>query len=213
MPPHSFARQTLGIILAAGRGRRMGCLKQTLPWGDSTIIAHVYDALLPHCAAGIAVVVGSHGDEIIAALHDRQFSIVQSDTNAQQYESICRGLDCYLNETDAPLALIQPADHPFIPAIVVKMLFDNMITSNQQGRSAVIPTFQNRGGHPVLIPRAVAADILRWRQTVTDNEPPNFQGIKTFWQEHPDLIQRIETNQPTILTDLDIPADYQQHHP
>ena len=203
----------------------MGCLKQTLPWGDSTVIGHIFDTLQPHCGAGMTVVVGSHRKEITAALSDRSFSIVQSDTNLQQYESICRGLDYFIHETEAFFALIQPADHPFIPSIVVNTLFENLLVMEHQQQTAIIPTYQNRGGHPVLIPRAVAAEILSWAQTIptttspshsppTDtNKSSQFQGLKTFWQEHPDCVQRIETNEHSITTDLDTPTDYQQHHP
>jgi len=192
------------------------------------VIGHIFDMLQGHCGAGMAVVVGLHRKEITAALSDRSFSIVQSGTHLQQYESICRGLGYFINETESSFALIQPADHPFIPDIVVRMLFDSVSRMGQESRAAIIPTFRGKGGHPVLIPRAVAGEILSWAQSISpttfkptsscscpvdSHQSSQFQGLKTFWQEHPDLVQRIETNEPSITADLDTPDDYQQHHP
>lgn len=41
---------TLGVILAGGQSRRMGQAKHMLPFGTGTLLDHITDRLMPHCA-------------------------------------------------------------------------------------------------------------------------------------------------------------------
>ncbi len=193
----------------------MGTLKQTLPWGDegsggeSTIIASIFDAMVPHAGAGMAVVVGDHQKEITQALSGQAFAVVKSATDGQQYESICRGLDYFVNDTAVDFALLQPADHPFVSSRVIAVLFEQAIKLDQP--LALIPTYQGKGGHPAFIPRLVAERILAWSQALgLEALPSGFQGLKTFWKQHSELVERIEIDEPSMIIDLDTPEDYER---
>ena len=65
--------QVTGVILAAGRGRRMGGLgeaypKTLLPVGDRSIIGHHIRLLVQLGIRDVIVVVGHHADQVAAAL-------------------------------------------------------------------------------------------------------------------------------------------------
>src|SRR3954454_13341239 len=66
----------IGIILAAGRGGRMGGKKQLTPWptaaGTIPLVAAAYDAIRPICDE-MVVVLGHMADSVAAALGDRKF--------------------------------------------------------------------------------------------------------------------------------------------
>ena len=177
-----------GVLLAAGRGSRMGQTKQLLPWGEGTVIEASFDAIAPFCDS-MVVVLGADKERIIEALGERKFTQVDSDPDAQQLESIKRGLEKVTGNV-----LLHLADHPIVPEEVVKS-----ITSKQDDR-VIIPTCNGKGAHPVFIPQTLVDAILKW-----DGDG----GLRQFWEENKELVNRLPFNQTTeMLIDLDTPEDY-----
>ena len=56
------------VVLAAGQSRRMGRPKLVLPWGDTTVIGRVVQALLEAGLNEIVVVTGGARRQVEAAL-------------------------------------------------------------------------------------------------------------------------------------------------
>src|SRR5215212_4911325 len=85
----------VGVILAAGRGGRMGGKKQLTPWptaaGTIPLVAASYDAIRPICDE-MVVVLGHAANEIAVALGARPFHRAESDPHAPMFESIRAGL-------------------------------------------------------------------------------------------------------------------------
>ena len=65
-----------GIILAAGESRRVGKLKQLLPFGNSTIIETVIDNLLCAKLDEVIVVLGHAAEKITAKIRHKPVKIV-----------------------------------------------------------------------------------------------------------------------------------------
>jgi molybdenum cofactor cytidylyltransferase len=188
---------TAGVLLAAGRGRRMGCLKQLLPFNDSTVVAASFDALAGHCGAGLVVVLGDHRDEVAQALAGREYTRVEGDSDAQQFDSARRGLGKALELGGVQRVLLHPADHPQVPRSVLDELLGRAADSDR----VLLPTYRHRGGHPVLIPVATAADIV--------SRPATEGGLRAYWTGQPDKVERIEfPDAPELVLDLDTPDDY-----
>ncbi|MHC4980315.1 MAG: nucleotidyltransferase family protein [Planctomycetota bacterium] len=194
---------TAGVLLAAGRGRRMGRLKQLLPWGDSTVVAAAFDALAGHCGAGMVLVAGDDADAVSGALEGRAFRLVAADSDAEQIESARDGLRSALEMPGAERVFLHPADHPVIPAPVLDVLL-----GHADAQTALIPTYRGRGGHPVLMPACIAASIVSWRPGAAAG------GLRAYWQSHPQLVQRVEfPDAPGLVMDLDTPGDYKAAMP
>jgi CTP:molybdopterin cytidylyltransferase MocA len=175
----------------------MGRLKQILPWGDSTVVASAFDALAGRCGAGMVVVVGDGADRVAAALGGRTCTAVFSDSDAEQIESARSGLRRALEMPGVRRVLLHPADHPVIPAPVI----DELLRRADEC-TALIPTWRGRGGHPVLIPSALAAAII----SATAGAP---EGLRGYWSAHPQQVRRIEfPDAPQLVMDLDSPDDY-----
>jgi molybdenum cofactor cytidylyltransferase len=206
-----------GVILAAGRGRRMGCTKQLVEWPTSTgpkpLVAAAYDAIHPICN-DIVVVLGHEPEAVAAALGDRPFRRAESDPDAPMFESIRAGIAVVIEEVE-PFAsvILQPGDHPEVSPATLHALKRHSVdqlatitdvrglpTSEQRRplRTAIIPEFRGRGGHPVLIPPDVARMIL---------EADCRKGLGQFWSEHPEFCHRLPVDDPTILRDIDTPGD------
>jgi molybdenum cofactor cytidylyltransferase len=188
----------IGVILAAGRGGRMGGKKQLTPWptadGAKPLVAAAYDAIRPICDQ-MVVVLGHMADEVAAALGDRRFHRAESDPDAPMYESfrvgICEAMGLDLSAD----VVLQPGDHPEgSPAALAALT----TWSLKRPGLAVIPEFEARGGHPVLIPPNICAVLL-------EVDCPN--GLGQFWLDHPELCVRVPIDDPAIVRDVDTPAD------
>jgi CTP:molybdopterin cytidylyltransferase MocA len=191
------ASTTAGVLLAAGRGRRMGRLKQVLPWGGSTVVASAFDALARRCGAGMVVVVGDDAERVEGALAGRTYEAVFSDSDAEQIASARAGFRRALALPGVERVFLHPADHPVIPPGVLDELL-----RRADARTALVPTWRGSGGHPVLVPAALAAALL----AETSRTPG---GLRGYWTAHPQQVRRIEfPDAPELVMDLDSPDDY-----
>jgi molybdenum cofactor cytidylyltransferase len=196
-PSHEPA--CIGVLLAAGRGRRMGQTKQLLSWpaatGAKPLVAAAFDALQPACSQ-MVVVLGHEADAVAAALANRPFHSVLSDPDAALFDSIRAGLRRAQSLNAAACVLLHPADHPEVSPNTL----DAMLTANSQTPDvAIVPEFAGRGGHPVLLPPTLVRRLL-------DETCP--AGLGQFWRDHPQLCRRIALDDPNVVRDVDVPTDF-----
>jgi molybdenum cofactor cytidylyltransferase len=188
----------IGVILAAGRGGRMGGRKQVTEWpgpdGLKPLVAASYDAVRPICDE-MVVVLGHIAEAVVAALAERPFHRAESDPDAPMYESIRAGLRAALRIDSSAIAVLHPSDHPEVSPPTLQALSDWSLKRPVQ---AIVPEFKARGGHPVLIPPKICAVLL-------EADCPN--GLGQFWLDHPELCVRVSIDDPTIIRDIDSPAD------
>ena len=210
-----------GLVLAAGRSRRMGALKQTLPWPVqhqdarpsrlTTVIAASFDTIAPFCER-MFVVLGADAAGVASALEGRTFTCVHSDSDRPMLDSICAGLRAIIDEPGddrQPLdgVLVQPCDHPMAAKRTIETL---LAVHSREPRLALMPEYNGKGGHPALIPMAVAHRILQWARC--DGSPataPGKGGLRQFWIEHPECHRRLPMDDPSCVVDLDSPEAYQ----
>jgi molybdenum cofactor cytidylyltransferase len=184
-----------GILLAAGRGRRMGGNKQfhivQTADGEKPLVAAAFDTIAPVCDEMI-VVLGHRAEEVAATLGDRRFETILSDPDAPMFESIRTGIQITLSRTATQSGiLLQLGDHPTLEPSTLDML---LAIAAKHPNKAIMPTYQGNGGHPVLIPYSTAEQILA---------TPCPDGLRGFWKNHPELCMRIEVDDENIVKDLD----------
>jgi molybdenum cofactor cytidylyltransferase len=176
----------------------MGRTKQLVSWpradGLIPLVAAAYDAISNICDEMI-VVVGHEATAVMAALGDRPFHPVQSDPDAPMFDSICAGIKVAQSIDSDAVVVLQPGDHPEVALETLNALSD---MSGDRTSQAVIPEFFGRGGHPVLIPPAVAMRLL-------EHECPT--GLGDFWMAHPELRVRFPVVDPGVCRDIDKPGD------
>ena len=133
----------------------MGAFKPLLPFGKKTVIESCIDYLREGGVEDIVVVLGHRADEVRKKLekHDVSFAL-NPDPNSEMGASMAAGIR-ELPET-AEATLIALCDHPAVPANVVSTLIDAWTN----GARLVIPTWQGRGGHPVLVDLAFKSELL-----------------------------------------------------
>ena len=109
-------RAVTGLILAGGKGKRLGRDKARLPWPDenshTTLLHHVHAVLAPLCDE--VLVVGNRAD--LAG-----FTVVPDVAAAQ---SSLTGLVSGLRAAATPLALAVACDMPFLNERLLRALID-----------------------------------------------------------------------------------------
>ncbi len=188
----------IGVILAAGRGRRMGRTKQLVEWpaadGPKSLVAAAYDAIRPICD-DMVVVFGHEAQAVAAALAGRSFHRASSDPDAPMFESTRAGLRAAQLIDRAATVVLQPGDHPEVALATLTILANRTLKQSVQ---AIIPEYRGRGGHPVLIPPAVL-EVL-----AADACPA---GLGDFWRANPELCIRVPVDDPAIVRDIDTAED------
>jgi len=188
------------IVLAAGMSRRMGTNKLLLPLGEHTVLEHVI-AVLQACPLDDIVVVTGHEPDKIRGILDRDVPLerlyIRTAHNpayaaGEMFSSIQTGLRALRDDCQA--ALIVLGDQPQIE----RRMVERVLAAHEPGR-VVIPSYNRRGGHPILIDRACWLDILAC--------PPD-ANLRALWHAHPDWPRYIDVDSNTILHDMDTPEDY-----
>jgi len=87
-------------------------------------------------------------------------------------------------------------DHPAVRAQTLRRLVDSF---RQSRAPVVIPTYQGRRGHPVVMARELFEEL--------DSLGPD-AGANTVVRKHQAATQLVEVNDPGILLDVDDPESY-----
>ena len=184
------------IILAAGASTRMKHQKLLLPFKGKTIIETVVENVARSVSSNILVVLGSHREQIQEQLVN---SAVKIGVNENYMDGMLSSAICGFRALpdEAKAALIFLADQPQIPAQVTDLVIKAWIES---GKGIVIPTFNGRRGHPVLIETRYKADIER-----LDPE----KGLRVLSEKFKNDVFEVECSMPEILRDIDTPEDYE----
>lgn len=196
------------IVLAAGRSLRMGEPKLALPWGKTTVLGAVIQALAEGGAAaglhGILVVIGGHQALIEDLLRRLTCPLPLRWVVNPQYEgemilSLQEGLKQMASNTQATLVTL--GDQPQILASTVQAILESY---QDEGHVLIAPSYQMRRGHPWLVDRSLWEDLLTL-------SPP--QTLRDFFTNHAAKIHYLTVDTPSVLKDLDTPEDYQREKP
>ncbi len=143
------------VILAAGRGARIGTPKHRLKAGDRTFLEKVLGlARDGGCTPVICVVAEDEADRIKAGNGDAVRVVVNPDPGRGMLSSLQAGLHV-LGEVSG--VFVFPVDHPYVTPETMRMLVAGV---ERQDGTVVKPEYMGRGGHPVYIPGVLVERIM-----------------------------------------------------
>jgi molybdenum cofactor cytidylyltransferase len=193
------AGQMAGLVLAAGRSRRMGSAKLTLPWRDGrTVVEAVVAALREGGVTRILVVVGGDRRGVEHALAGTKVEFVENPRFAddEMLGSIQVGLRAM---GGAPMAaLLTPGDLPAIQSATVRALIDAWDGS---GDAICVPVYEGRRGHPVLLPRRAWPEVLALGPG---------ESLRNYLRLRAAELRQVDVPDPGIHSDIDSPEDYRR---
>lgn len=189
----------VAILLAAGQSRRMGAFKPLLPFGETTVIRSCINNLRAGSVGDIVVVLGHRAAEVQTSLSDlgQVLFALNPDPESEMSASIACGIR-QLPAT-ASAVLVALTDQPAIPPEVIRTIIDEW----RSGAELVIPQFQERGGHPVLID-------LRFRDELLSLD--SSRGLRALFDAHKNQVHRLDVNSTYIARDMDTWDDYRTLH-
>lgn len=194
-------RRVIAIIPAAGRGRRMGQLKQLLTLGNSTMMETVIATAVASSVDGVVVVV----NDAVRPTAERHASercriAVNPDPDSDMLRSIQIGwkmaVAAFGLSGDDGL-LIMPADQPGIGVAAIDDVA-GAYRSDAPSLRAVIATYAGRRGHPAVYPAPWIAETEQW--------PPGL-GLNEVAKRHAaDVVLKPQAG--SLPLDVNTPAEF-----
>ena len=133
-----------GLILAGGRGTRMGHVDKGLqPFGGTTMVAHVLARLEPQVAT-VAINANRNVDTYAAC----GVPVWPDDT--PDYAGPLAGLQAGLRRCATTYLLTAPCDSPFLPADLAERLLEGLRANDADLAVAVTEENGRRQVHPVF---------------------------------------------------------------
>jgi molybdenum cofactor cytidylyltransferase len=187
-----------GLILAAGESSRMGIDKAALTYRGRTFLELMVQTLREINLERIVVVLGHHAQEIQRQIKlEAAQVVVNLDYRSGQTSSLQAGLRSLLAD-DLEAIILCLVDHPAVCAETVRRI---VATFRQCGAPVVIPTYQGRRGHPVLIGRQVFRELL---------DLPAGMGANSVLRRFLPATQFVEVDDEGVVIDVDDPESYQR---
>lgn len=184
---------TLAILLAAGRGSRLGTAKAALELGGRTALERCVAALRAGGASEVRAVLAA-GDAAALAAAGRSGArvVLNRDPARGQTSSLKAGLASG-PAPDQPW-LLHTVDHPLLLAEDVAAL----LAAFAPPHAIAVPVVGGRRGHPVLFLPQLATEFL----ALGDEQPAH-----SVVRRDPSRVLGIERSNPWLVADLDTPAD------
>ena len=190
-----IADNIAAVILSAGVSSRMGKFKPLLPMGNKTVIEQVVATFLRAGVRDIRVVLGYKARDVIAVLENLTVSwSINDDYQSEMFNSVKVGADGLKHDSGA--FFILPVDIPLVRPQTLQLL---MGSSAKDTRQIIYPTFLGERGHPPLIPRQYAGELIRWAGS---------GGLKGFLEPYDHRSLDVPVFDQGILMDMDTPEQY-----
>jgi len=194
-----------GVILAAGESSPMGRDKALLPWpphpagaqSAGTFLSAAIQLFSPYVDV-VLVVAGKNADSLAPLVYSNGASLaVNRSPERGQFSSLQTGLQEVLNRgRDA--AMITLVDRPVKPE-TIRTLSEAFEDALLQSKWAVIPEYQGKHGHPILVGREMIEAFLR---------APQGSSARDVEHAHQDKIAYVAVDDPLVVSDVDTPEQY-----
>ena len=188
--------EIVGVLLAAGKGRRFGADKLLHPLADGTPMAIAAARNLRAACDHSLAVLRPDQRQLAGLLSAEGLSIAYSaEAEFGMGHSLAAGV---LASPDAGGWIIALADMPFLrPETIVAV-----VNALRAGASVAAPVMDARRGHPVGFSPSCFDELVG----LTGD-----QGARSLLARQPDRLTGMDCDDPGIFRDVDTPEDLQTH--
>lgn len=190
------------LILAGGDSQRMGAPKALLPFPDVPLVAAQWLALREAGLDPLRIVLGRDARSVTAGSGlSRENFVTAPPRPATPFSSLQTGLRALLAADEWPAVVVQPVDalppHPALVVALAERFLEGALL-------AVLPAHRGRGGHPVLLAREVADELVRL-------DPATARLDRILHRlESAGRADRVEVYSDDVLWNLNDPAQYRR---
>jgi len=191
-----------GLILAAGDSTRMGRDKALLPWpastGTQTFLSAAIELFLPYVDV-VLVVAGKNEAALAPVIYANGASlVVNPDPDQGQFSSLRVGLQEVRNR-GRDSAMITLVDRPPVRRETIETLQSAFERATAKRKWAVIPEYEGKHGHPILIGNELLEAFL---------EAPDNSNAREVQRAHQSEIEYLPVDDPNVALNIDTPEQY-----
>jgi molybdenum cofactor cytidylyltransferase len=180
-----------GIILAAGESRRMGQAKALLPFRGGTFVS-VLAETLSGCCAPVYAVFGYRAEELMKNAPHSVVPVENPDYRQGMLTSLQAGLRAMKELPERVLFTL--VDHPAVTRETVLALLET-------DGAVVMPRFAGKRGHPVVLHREIAREVM---------SEPATSKLNAIMDRHGREICYVDVNDQGVRDDIDDPQLYRK---
>ena len=183
-----------GIVLAAGKGKRIGSNKAIVRLNGVSFLKIVTSCLQETGCSPVIVVVGSNAETVKHHTHNLNVDFVlNKNWQDGQFSSLKAGL----SRLDSNVAgvLVALVDHPLVALNTYRLLLKNF---RDFPNKIIIPLYNSKQGHPIILPKAIIREAL---------QSPDNLNLREVFHHHQEMVFRLEVNDPGILKDINTITD------
>lgn len=183
------------ILLGAGKSRRMGFDKLSLPWGKKTVFERCVETLLRSKVREVVIVLGVRNKGIKNLLRRRKIKVVTNPhPEGGMSTSLRRGLQAIHPGSHG--ILIALGDQPLLKTRTVNALI--RIFAQRKG-GMIVPSFRGRRGHPVIFHKRFRKELLNLRGDV---------GGRSVLERHTEDVIMVPVKSEGVVKDINTWQDY-----
>ena len=190
-------RGPCAIVLAAGRGRRMGGRdKALLPIGGHTLVEEHVEAFRRAGVQDIAVVRRAGARDLprrVGAVH----VVLQPREDASMFDSLVLGLFAL----DRAPALVLPVDNDLVGDDTLAMLVEQ--AQGESATHALVPRYAGHRGHPVLLYRTGVDAVVR-----DAGDPEGVHRLDLLLDRWTGGVATVDVTDDAVTRDFDTPEDF-----
>ncbi|TVR42424.1 MAG: hypothetical protein EA394_03480 [Bacteroidia bacterium] len=186
------------VIMAAGISRRMGVPKLSLPFDESrSFVQRCVQVFADFPCREISVVVNDDGMKWLSE-NDPGWPanvhvVLNQHPEKGRFFSLQKGLEAI---RELCPVFVHNVDNPFINTALLQQL-----ASVIHKASFIRPVCGDKRGHPALISKKAATDIL--------HESNPVHHVRLYLEKYPQ--QLVTVTDPNTLVNINTPAEYHQH--
>jgi len=188
------------VVLAAGASERMGRSKALLDFRGVPFVVRILEALEALDIKPRLVVLGPDAPRIRPSLATHDCVIVeQPDLEGGEIASLRAALTA-LDPIRPSAVLAWPVDLPHVRVATIERMLERYRLAPAP---AVVPSFAERRGHPVLWDRALF-------QELSGSPVATRHGARAVLLAHEAELAMVPVDDPAVIDDLNTPEDYER---
>ena len=193
-----------GVVLAAGASERMGRSKALLDFRGLPFVVRILEALEALDMKPRLVVLGPDAPRIRPSLATHECVIVeQPDVGAGEIGSL-RAAIATLEPVRPSGLLAWPVDLPHVRVSTIERLLErHRLVPVPSPAPAIVPSFAERRGQPVLWDRSVFEEL-------STSAAATRHGPRAVLLAHEAQLATVPVDDPAVIDDLNTPEDYER---
>ena len=189
-----------GVVLAAGASERMGRPKALLDFRGRPFAVRILEALEALDVKARLVVLGPDAARIRPSLATHECIIVEIPDLAGGAIGSLRAALAALEATRPSGIVAWPVDLPHVRVATLERLLE---AHRRSGAAAVVPSFAERRGHPVIWDRALFSELAT-------SAAATRHGAWAVLAAHDQDLVTVPVDDPAVIDDLNTPEDYER---